>query len=432
MISIIMALVTGVQIVGQVIVARLFGAHIELDAFVSAVTIPTVITAVITGTLNDAILPLIKKKQREGESKGDIYFIKIILILSFVILISSICIDFFSIPLINMLFGSRGNSFVFFTNKLMKWMIYTMIFSLVGSLSSSYLYSKNKFILPSFAYLLGSVINLVIIIVLSPYLGIWSMPVAFIAATIVQLIITFPYKIRYYFISALPLLISQDSIREIIFLLKAWIPLIASSFAMRFDNIIIRSFASRLPEGYIVYTNLASKLFIGLIGIATIGLQTVFFPHLLDLVHRNDLRYSRKQVQKIKLYGLMLTCCIILIVTFISPFFMRIVLIGGKFSRTNVEVLISLFPYLIIPAVGWGIAQLFFQPIIAIGKQHILTIINIVAVVFSWFIASLLYVRFDGLIAISGGLTVLSFTGIIGAEIIWQQYLNHNLAQSKQ
>jgi len=85
-----------------------------------------------------------------------------------------------------------------------------------------------------------------------------------------------------------------------------------------------------------------------------------------------------------------------------------------------VDLLISLFPYFIIPGVGWGISQIFFQPIIAIGKQHILTLVNVLAVGLSWISATIAYRHFGAMMAISVGLIVLSFTGIIGAEIIWR------------
>ncbi|MEI6774566.1 MAG: lipid II flippase MurJ [bacterium] len=428
MISITIGIVTGIQIIGQIIVARLFGARVELDAFVSAVTIPTILTSVIAGTLNDAFLPLLKKKQLKSDDEGNIYFFKVLMLLSFIVFITSIVISLFSFPILNSLFGARGNSFVIFTDRLMQWMIYTMAFSLVGTMCSSYLYSKNTFVIPSIAFLAGSILNLGIIILLSPHYGIWSMVIAFVVAIIVQLFITFPYKIGGYFLSAIPLLISRDSKNELGTLLKGWVPLIISSLAMRFDNILVRSFAARLPEGYIVYTNLVYKLFGGLVGIMTTGLQIVFFPHLLDLVHAKDFTMAKQKVKKAKMYGIGLTVMIILIILFISPFFMKLLLTGGKFTGKNVDLLISLFPYFVIPAIGWGISQLFFQPIIAIGKQHYLTLLNIGAVALSWGAAALVYARWGGLAAISAGLIILTFTGILGAEILWQQHLKKHLS----
>jgi len=428
LVSMIIGIVTGIQIIGQIIIARIFGARVELDSFVSAVTIPTILTTVIAGTLNDAFLPQLKKEQLKSENEGNVYFMKLLLLLSSLSLIVSIIIDIFSIPLLQQMFGSRGHSFIVLTDEMMRWMIYTIPFTLIGTFSTSYLYSKNKFIRASIAYLCGSIFNLLVIVTLSNMYGIWAMVIAFIGAILLQLIIIFPYDLLGYIQKAIPLIWSHSSMQELLMFLKAWAPLIISSLAVRFDNVIVRTFASRLPEGYIVYTNLASKLFSGLVGVMTIGLQIVFFPHLLDLVHGKNYKIAKEKVMKAKLYGSTLTIGIILVIVFISPFFIRLLLTGGKFSGKNVEILISLFPYFIAPAIGWGISQLFFQPIIAIGKQYMLTVLNVLAVCLSWGVSSVVFIYWGGLAAISVGLLILTFTGIIGAEIIWNIHLKKNLS----
>ena len=419
-ITIINGLVTAIQIVGQIVVARLFGAKIELDSFVSAVTIPTILTTVIAATLSDAFLPILKKKQIDNEENANKYFFRIAFIISIIVLIITFGIDLFSTKLLTAMFGVRGPAFILMTDTLMKYMIYTLPFTVIGTFSNAYLYSKKQFFLPSIAYFLGSVINLALIIILSPIIGIASMVVGFITAIILQFFLVFPYKIRSYILTSIKSINKKNIKQEMKFLFSSWAPLIISNLILGFGAILARYFSARLPEGYIVYVNLVIKLFAGLVGIMTIGIQTVFFPHLVELIHTNNFERAKLQVNKAKLYGFILTIGTVFIIIFIAPFFMRLLLTGGKFSSHNVDLLISLFPYFIIPGVGWGISQIFFQPIIAIGKQHILTLVNVLAVGLSWISATIAYRHFGAMMAISVGLIVLSFTGIIGAEIIWR------------
>lgn len=419
-ITIINGLVTAIQIVGQIVVARLFGAKLQLDAFVSAVTIPTILTTVIAATLSDAFLPILKKKQIDDEDSANKYFFRTAFIISIIVLVVTFGIDLFSTKLLSALFGVRGLGFVTITDQLMKYMVYTLPFTVLGTFSNAYLYSKKQFLLPSIAYLLGSILNLAIIIILSPTIGIASMVVGFIVAVIVQFFIVFPYQIRSYIITAVKSIDVKSMKLELPGLFYSWLPLIISNLILGFGAVLARYFSAKLPEGYIVYVNLVTKLFAGLIGIMTIGIQTVFFPHLVELIHTNNFEKAKLQVNKAKLYGFILTVGTVLIIVFIAPFFMRLLLTGGKFSGKNVDLLISLFPYFIIPSIGWGISQIFFQPIIAIGKQHLLTLVNVLAVGLSWATATYTYSRFGGMMAISVGLIVLSFTGIIGAEIIWR------------
>jgi putative peptidoglycan lipid II flippase len=420
-ITIINGLVTAIQIIGQIIVTRIFGATFELDSFISAVTIPTILTTVIAATLSDAFLPIFKKKQIADEQDSNKYFFRIAFIVSILVLIITFGIDLFSTRLLTAMFGVRGPAFILMTDTLMKYMIYTLPFTVIGTFSNVYLYSKKQFFLPSIAYLLGSIINLTLIIILSPIIGISSMAVGFITAIILQFFLVFPYKIKSFILVSIKSINKKNGIQEMKLLFSSWVPLIISNLILGFGAILARYFSARLPEGYIVYVNLVIKLFSGLVGIMTIGIQTVFFPHLVELIHTNNFERAKLQVKKAKLYGFILTVGAVFIIIFIAPFFMRLFLTGGKFSSHNVNLLISLFPYFIIPAIGWGIAQIFFQPIIAIGKQHILTLVNILAVGLSWISASIVFKHFGAMMAISIGLIVLSFTGIIGAEIIWRK-----------
>ncbi|KKQ33792.1 MAG: Integral membrane protein MviN [Candidatus Levybacteria bacterium GW2011_GWA2_37_36] len=420
-ITLINGFVTAIQIIGQIIVARLFGARIQLDAFVSAVTIPTILTTVIAATLSDAFLPIFKKKQIDNEDSANKYFFRIAFIISIMVFIITFGIDLFSTKLLGALFGVRGPGFVTLTGTLMKYMVYTLPFTVLGTFSNAYLYSKKQFLLPSIAYFLGSIVNLSIIIILSPSIGIISMVVGFVTAVILQFFLVFPYRIRSYMLTAIKSINGKNMKLELSGLLSSWAPLIISTLILGFSAVLARFFSAKLPEGYIVYVNLVTKLFGGLVGIMTIGIQTVFFPHLVELIHTHNFEKAKLQVNKAKLYGLILTVGTIFIIVFFAPFFMKLLLTGGKFSSKNVEILISLFPYFIIPSIGWGISQIFFQPIIAIGKQHLLTFVNIGAVFLSWISATYAYEQFGGMMAISVGLIVLSFTGIIGAEIIWRK-----------
>jgi putative peptidoglycan lipid II flippase len=418
LISVVYGITTAIQILGQIVVARIFGARVELDAFVSAVTIPTLLTNMIAGTFNNAFLPELKKYQLKNEGESISYFFRTMLLLSGGMIVISIVLDAVSPLLVNGLVGARGPAFIEHTDTLMRWMLYTMPFSLIGVFCNSYFYSKNKFILPSIAYLIGSIVNLAFIIVLSGAFGIWSMVIGFITAIVLQVVISFPYalvsRVRWSHVFV-------GSIRhDMTILFRSWLPLVLSMLALRYDGIILRTFSAHLPTGYITYTNLVFKLFSGLVGITMIGIQTVTFPHLVETIQKKDIHYAIRQVNKAKIYTFILSLIVIGIIVFISPFFMRLLLTGGKFNKENVETLISLFPYFILPAIGWGVDSLFSQPITAIGKQHLMTGVNIIAVVLAWGGATVANTYFGGLTAISTGLIVLIFTGIIGAEIIWR------------
>ena len=62
-ITIIVGISTLIQIVTQIVVTQLFGAKFELDVFLAAVVIPTIIVSTIYSTLADIIIPLFSLRQ---------------------------------------------------------------------------------------------------------------------------------------------------------------------------------------------------------------------------------------------------------------------------------------------------------------------------------------------------------------------------------
>ncbi|HEX9063142.1 MAG TPA: lipid II flippase MurJ, partial [Clostridia bacterium] len=70
----IFGFITLVQLISQIVIVRLFGASLQYDAFLAAVALPTVMVAVVYGTLNDAFLPIFAHKNKESESESKKYF----------------------------------------------------------------------------------------------------------------------------------------------------------------------------------------------------------------------------------------------------------------------------------------------------------------------------------------------------------------------
>lgn len=68
-VSMIVGISTFFQIITQIVVTRIFGAKLNLDIFLAAVALPTIIVSIIYGTLSDSFIPLIKQKKPEEVTK---------------------------------------------------------------------------------------------------------------------------------------------------------------------------------------------------------------------------------------------------------------------------------------------------------------------------------------------------------------------------
>lgn len=427
-VSIIAGVSIFVQVIGQIIITRIFGAKVELDIFLAAVALPTVIVSAVYGTLSDTIIPLLKQQKTDDK---ETYIISTAVVLGSISIVVSLILIFFSKEITMLFYGTQKGRFIEETAYYMKYLMLSLPLALVNTVFGAYLYSKKKFIIFPFAQLVGSIINLGIVYIFGPSLGVISLIIGFFASLIIQLpFILPPFKLSN-FITFKPSYIQTFKVSNLPTLLLSWLPLIISSFAMRTDILVTRSLAASLPEGYIVYVNLASKLFAASVGVMTIGIQTIFLPHLVDVIYSKQTNNIQRQVTKAKAAAWIVSIVVVGGIMLVAPYFMRLLLVGGKFTHANVEILISIFPYFIVPALGWGVSQIYFQPLIALRKQHLLLCLNIIAALLAWISSSLTHNIFGPLPAISVELIVILFTGIIGSEILWQKELKKLLLTQK-
>jgi len=409
---------TFIQLVSQIVVTRMFGAKLDLDIFLAAVVIPTIITTVIYGTLNDAFLPFFGEQKSKNPKESDEYFVSMLLFFLAVSLLSAAIIGFFSDALSLLLYGERGLKFVENVAVQMRYLFYSIPFSVVATLFGAYFYMNKRFSRFPIAQAIGSIANLVIIIILSPYIGIWSLIIAFILNILVQVLFVIP-RLR---IKSIEIVLGFFNLKYGRPILIAWVPLIIGNFALRSDAIIIRSFGASLPTGYLVYLNLISKIFSLATGVMTVGIQILLLPHLVDYVNKKQYKETINAVKKAKLIAIAVSLLVVVCLIIFSPILINLLFVGGKFTKHDSDITISLLPYFIVPAVGWGINGVFFQPLVAIKKQWALGVLNVGALFIGWVTGWLVFLPFGSLAAIASGLTVLLFIGIIGSEILWQHY----------
>lgn len=411
---------TLIQLVSQIVITRIFGASISLDTFLAAVALPTLLVTVIYGTLSDAFLPLYNEKHAEDEAKAISYLISHIFILGFISFLLTLVLGFLSQPISQLLYGARGETFVKEVAIEMQYMFYAVPLAIVATLFGSYYYTQKKFLRFPVAQLVGSVANIALIVLLTKQLGAWALVVAFVVNIFFQIVLVLPKNlssVKFDFHSLSPLLL-------------AWLPLIVGNIALRSDTLLIRSFGAGLSEGYLVYLNLVSKIFSLATGVMTIGIQVLLLPHLVEYLHKKEFDTAIATIKKAKISAIGISVFVTIVLMLLSPLLINFLFIGGKFSSQDAEITVSMLPLFALPAIGWGIMSVFFQPLIALKKQLYVGIINIVALALAWVTASMIAGIFGPLAAIAVGLIVLLFSAIGMAEFVWQKSKKKLLEQA--
>jgi peptidoglycan biosynthesis protein MviN/MurJ (putative lipid II flippase) len=215
----------------------------------------------------------------------------------------------------------------------------------------------------------------------------------------------------------------EFKIGHIIPTLSLWLPLIIGITALKSDSLIVRTFSAQLPAGFIVYHNLISKVCSLSAGLITIGIQILFLPSIIEKIANKDFQKTGEMVNKVKAIVIALSVLLALAVYFISPFFIKIFFVGGKFTISDFDQVVTLIPYYLIPVFGWGIISVFLQPLYALKKHFHVGILNIICFSVAWLVASEISKTSPSL-AISVGLSILLLGSALGSEIIWQINFN--------
>jgi len=411
-----------IQLINQIAVTRIFGAQISLEIFLAAVALPTTIVSTIYSTLNDAFLPLYGEKRAKNKELADKYFLANLLFLIFISFVITLIMVFFSKQISFTLYKGRGWTFVNSVALQMSYMFFSLPLAVCATLFGTYYYTHKKFIRFPLAQAVGNLTNFFLILLLSPFMGVWALVFAFVVNIFFQILLVLPSFKHFEF--NLP----KFKRLEIRNLLTAWIPLIVGYSTFRSEAIMIRSLAAHLPTGYMVYLNLITKIFTLATGVMTIGIQILLLPHLVEYFENKHLRLKGiALVNKAKIVAVGVSVVVAVSVILIAPIIVNLLFIGGKFSKQDAMITNSLFPLFLIPSIGWGTYGVFFQPLLALKKQLPLAIICLTSLVLGWGIGNLISDYFGPLVGISCGLIILLFTGIIGSEILWQYYKKKTL-----
>ncbi len=410
-ISVIFAINATVQLINQIVMARIFGASEKLEIFLAAVAIPTMLVSGIYATLNDAFLPIygkLKQQKNEAdkflqESFGGLFLFGIVIATT--LAISAKKISWW-------LYSERGLEFVEQVANEMKILVWGIPIAIGVVILGSVWYAKKKFIQFPTAQMIGNITILIGVIVLGKMWGEISLVSLFLISLLVQgIIVGKEFKgIKFSW---------QKSIKVV----KAWIPIIISFIIFRSDGVIVKYFAGKLETGYIVYLNLASKLMIMAIGVVTIGIQILLLPHLVEnLNDKAQIKQGVNLINKAKITSIGMAIITGALMMFLLPWILDTFFVGGRFTVNDVMKVKSLLKWFLLPAIGLGVYPIFMQPLIALNKQKIVAIIAMFSGLVAWITAVWgSWISMNVVQTMTLTLSSLVFTGIILSEIVWQK-----------
>lgn len=277
----------------DITLAYFYGASNVSDAYLIALTIPSVIFAFISTGISTAYIPMYSKIEKEyGVAEGNKYtnnLVNILLVLCTLIAISSLL--FTEQIVIVFASGFEGETLelaIQFTQVSIIGIYFTGLIHIF----SGYLQIKGNFMIPA---LIGFPLNFFIIlsIFLSSNIHIMILAIGSVIATASQLLLLLPFLRRKGYRYAFTFDLKDEHIKKMMYLA---LPVIIGASVVQINVLVDRTIASRIVVGGISALNFANTLNGFVLGIVVVSISTAMYPLISKMAAEKNIIGLKKSV----------------------------------------------------------------------------------------------------------------------------------------
>jgi murein biosynthesis integral membrane protein MurJ len=315
--------------------AKYFGASSDRDAWLVGVSIITVFIQLLFGPVNETfITKYIHIREEESEQKVNDATNSLISTIIIISLIISVLVYCFSQNLANLFAPgftpAQKNVLVSMINILIPSLVMLEVVNIWSSILNAY---KSYFIPDLFSFI-SLTLNIVLIIVLSPSIGIYSLIVSAYVSSMLLLVILYKelrFKFNYKFRLVMP---SLQLVKP--FFIFA-LPLYVNYLFSQADTIIERNLTTTKGTGSISMLDYARKFTELPTGLMIAVVTTVLTPLLSLYAVKNTREELMHETQKYFRFTALLILPIAIMLIIVPGEIVEIILVRGKFVEQYVE-----------------------------------------------------------------------------------------------
>jgi putative peptidoglycan lipid II flippase len=319
-------------VIKELVVAWKFGTADELDAFLIALMIPSLLISVISGSFNSALIPTyIRVRDREGKAiaqklfaSATLWSIGLLMITTFVIIATAPLY----LPLIT---GGFSAQKLELTYRLL-WVISPMLLLTgIGTIWGAVLNAGERFALVALVPILTSAVTIVLLLFNQSW-GVFNLAMGMVLGQLLEMVVI-GMTLRRQGLSLIPKWYGFDSnLKEVA---SQYAPMIAGAFLMCSTNLVDQAMAAMLPSGSVAALAYGNRIIALPIVIATTALSTAVIPYFSKMVALDDWKSLRQSLRHY--LGLIFAAAIPLtgIIILFSESIVRLLFQRGSFTAEN-------------------------------------------------------------------------------------------------
>lgn len=367
----------------ELVLAYKFGASIESDIFLVAITIPMLLFQSIGVSFSTAMIPIESTIENNEESKK--LFHSSLMTYTFIISsILSIIGVFYSEQVIKIFTPGFEQNEITLAANLLKLTFPITIFSMLSAVTSGFLMFINKYYVVTFSQIIYN-LALILMLFLSDRFGIRGIAFGALFGYIIIFVMQIKKCFSHGFSFAFSMKVSKY-IQKFFFVI---FPISLVTFSQQIGSFVDRYLASNMTGGTIAALNYADRLYLLPYGIIIMAISTVYYPGLVKLNKLEEKAELKNQIHK-----LLSLCIIIIIPILIFLYIFKFEIVSfvyqrGSFSNDDVITTSTALGFYVLGMIGLSTREIFLKLYFSIEDNKtpminsaIMVVINIFSSIF--------------------------------------------------
>lgn len=368
--GITVAAVTAVTFLGlfvrDIVMARLFGLGVELDAFVAASVVPMFLVAVLSVPIGTAIVPVfLATRERHSTAVAHALVRRVGILFLVAALLLAGLLAMAGPRLLEAAGWASLPEKAARTQSIMLWMLAIFVFSGLVTLANGLLNALGQYVVPAAAQMIVPIVAIAVLLLFGSSHGAIVVAMAMFAGQLVNLVLV--YRVLALRDVSLLRAANFETVGTGQFM-SQYLPLVAAAVFMQLAMPVSTAMASVLPEGSVAALGLGNKAVLFITGLIGAAIASVVLPYFSRHMAQNRLLDARRELSFLLLAGTVISIPITVVLHLISEPFVRLVFEGGAFRSTEVSLVSRVMAYGILQLPFFVINMLLLK--FAIATRH--------------------------------------------------------------
>lgn len=325
-----------VAVAKDLVVARIFGTADAVDAFLIAFMLPSFAIAVISGSLNGALIPVFVRVRESGGPAAGQRLLSNLTFVSLALLVGITLLMFAASPAVLPLIGSGFTADKqSLTRSLYFLLLPTLVIYGLSTTWSAVLNADNRFALAALAPGITPAITIAAMVALGYRWGIFSLAAGTLAGFVLEAAFLGRALKRHGF-NLLPRWYGFDApTREVT---GQFAPLAAGALLMGSSPVIDQSMAAMLGPGSVATLGYGNKVVALILGIGSLALSTAVLPYFSRMVASADWVGVRHTLRTYLRFILIATFVVMGVVVLFAEPMIRFLFQRGSFTARDTQL----------------------------------------------------------------------------------------------